>query len=85
MSLGKLTIFPGSLVDFDGGLSGDIALAVLRVDNGTGEARQSARPGERGRRSWGREMARKRPGDFADDLSRRGASPSGVGDAGLAR
>ncbi len=42
MLLGKLTISPGFLMDFDAGLSGDIALAVLHVDNGTGEARHSA-------------------------------------------
>jgi hypothetical protein len=47
MSLGKLTISPGFVMDFDAGLGGDIAPVVLNVDNETGEARQPARRGAR--------------------------------------
>ena len=72
MSLGKLAISPAFRMDFDAGLGGDIALSVLRVNNGIGEARRPVRPVERRRRSPGREMARKRRGERADNSSGRG-------------
>jgi hypothetical protein len=42
MSLGRLTVAPGFLMDFQVGLGGNPALAVLRVENGTG--RRASQP-----------------------------------------